>query len=334
MKRLPKGMGSVYKLSGNRRRPYTARIQAGRDENGKPIYKYLGYYETAQEAIQALTDYNKSPYDLDYNNITIAGMWEIFKKRRFNELSPSAHYIYKAAYKHLTPLHNTPIKDIKTYQLQKIVDEVDRCWQTKSHIQTLLNQLFDIAIELDIINKNYSKFFKLGDKADSTLHTAFTDDEIKTLFKSVFVEDLADTVLIMIYTGMRPSEMLSIRTENIHLQERYFVGGLKTKAGKNRVIPIAEKIYPLVLKRYNPDNEFFIKMSYQTYKDRFYSMMARLNMKHLPDDGRHTCSSLLNSAGVNLTTIKFILGHSSKDLTERVYTHKTVTELLKAVNSI
>lgn len=42
MKRLPKGMGSVYKLSGNRRRPYTARIQAGRDENGKPILQIPG----------------------------------------------------------------------------------------------------------------------------------------------------------------------------------------------------------------------------------------------------------------------------------------------------
>ena len=55
MKRLPKGYGSVYKLSGSRRRPFTARIQTGyKAESGRPEYKYLGYYKTLQEALQAL----------------------------------------------------------------------------------------------------------------------------------------------------------------------------------------------------------------------------------------------------------------------------------------
>lgn len=332
MKRLPKGMGSVYKLSGNRRRPYTARIQAGRDENGKPIYKYLGYYETAQEAIQALTDYNKNPYDLDNDKVTISDLWEIFRERKFSEISNSGRIGYNAAYAHLTPLHHIPIKEIKTFQMQSLIDNVDRSWETKSRIRTLLHQLFNIAIELDIISKNYVEFVKLGTKPKSEIHSVFSDQEIKKLFDCVFSEEIADTILIMIYTGMRPSELLSIKTENIHLSENYMIGGLKTDAGKNRVIPISKKIMPLIIKRYNPNNELFLNMSYSQYRSKFNSLMSQLGMSHLPHDGRHTFISMADSAGLNPTTIKLIVGHASQDITERVYTHKAISELINSVN--
>lgn len=334
MQRLPKGMGSVYKLSGSRRRPYAARIQTGRTEDGKAIYNFIGYYATRQEALTALLEYNKNPYDLTAAEVTIADLWDIFKQRRFDMLSGSGHNIYNAAYKHLKPVWNKPIKDLKAFHLQNLIDNIDRSWQTKDHVKTLLNQLYDLAIELDILDKNYSKFVKVGAKPQSDIHKPFTSEEIKTLFSVIFTEDLADTVLIMIYTGMRPSELLGIRTENIHLSEKYIVGGVKTKAGKDRVIPISNKIMPLVLKRYNANNKFFISMSYQVYKKHFTELMQRLNMDHLPHDGRHTFASLANSAGVNPTSIKMIMGHTSQDITERVYTHKTISELVSAVNAI
>lgn len=188
MKRLPKGMGSVCKLSGNRRKPYAARVQAGITEGGNVAYKYLGYYESSQEAIQALIEYNKNPYDLALAGATIADIWDIFKQRRFEVISESGRRIYTAAYNHLSPIHNTPIKDLKTYQLQNLIDSVNRGWQTKSHIQTLLHQMYDIAIELDIIQKNYAEFIKLESKPKSDMHKAFTSNEIKLLFNSVFSE--------------------------------------------------------------------------------------------------------------------------------------------------
>ena len=339
MKRLPKGMGRVCKLSGNRRKPYAARVQAGTTEGGNVAYKYLGYYESSQEALQALIEYNKNPYDLALVNATITDIWEIFQQRRFGIISKSGRSVYSAAYKHLTPIHSTPIKDLKTYQLQNLIDSVDRGWQTKSHVQILLHQMYDIAIELDIIQKNYAEFIKIESKPKSELHKVFTSDEIKQLFSSVFSETWADTVLIMIYTGMRPSEMLKMRIEDIHLQERYMVGGLKTKAGKGRVIPINDKVYPFISKRYNTENEFLIEykdkpISYGLYTKYFKLLMQTLGMEHLPHDGRHTFASIANTAGVNSVSIKLIMGHSSQDITERVYTHKAIDELLAAVNMI
>lgn len=339
MKRLPKGMGSICKLSGNRRKPYAARIQSGVTKGGNVAYKYLGYYESSQEALQALIEYNKNPYDLAAAGATISDIWDIFKQRRFEVISESGRQVYSAAYKHLSPIHSIPIKDLKTYQLQNLIDSVNRGWQTKSHIQTLLHQMYDIAIELDIIQKNYAEFIKLENKPKSDIHKAFTADEIGLLFNSVFSEVWADTVLIMIYTGMRPSELLKIKIDDIHLQERYMVGGLKTKAGKGRVIPINDKVYPFISKRYNTDNEFLIEykdkpVSYTLYKKYFNRLMQSLNMSHLPHDGRHTFASIANTAGVNSVSVKLIMGHSSQDITERIYTHKAIEELLAAVNML
>lgn len=334
MQRLPKGMGSVYKLSGSRRRPYAARIQTGRTEDGKAIYNFIGYYATRQEALTALLEYNKNPYDLTAAEVTIADLWDIFKQRRFDVLSGSGHNIYNAAYKHLKPFWDTPIKDLKTFHLQNLIDNIDRSWQTKDHVKTLLNQFYDLACELDIMDKNYSKFVKIGPKPQSEKHKIFTPEEIKTLFSSVFVEDIADTVLMMIYSGMRPSELLTVRTENIHLAEKYIIGGLKTAAGKDRVIPISDKTMSLFVKRYNANNTYLIDMSYQVYRKQFNKLMQRLNMDHLPHDGRHTFISMADSAGVNKTIIKLIVGHASQDITERVYTHKLIGELIDAVNVV
>ncbi len=227
-----------------------------RTRHGIPI---SGYYATQPEAIAALTEYNKNPYDINLNGATIADMWEIFKKRKFDKISNSGINVYNAAYKHLTAVHDKSIADLKTYQLQAIIDDIDRSpGKSKSHVQALLHQLFDIAMELDIIQKNYAEFVKIGERPQSNIHKAFSKTEITTLFNSVFSEPWADTVLIMIYSGLRPSELLSIRTENVFLSEAYMIGGLKTKAGKERIIPLNNKVLPFVRKRYNPNNEYLI----------------------------------------------------------------------------
>lgn len=339
MKRNPNGYGSVIKLSGNRTRPYMARITAGYTDKGYPRYKAIGYYENRTDALQALANYNKNPYDIDLSKSTVADMWEVFQKRRFDVISKSGQAVYKAAYKHIKPLWDMPVSNIKTYQLQSLIDNIERSWETKSHVQSLIHQLFDIAIELDICQKNYAEFIKLGPKPKSNIHSMFSDDEIKALFNNVFAYEWADTVLIMIYSGMRPSELLGIKTENVHIEDRYIQAGVKTEAGKDRIIPINNKVLPFIKKRYNPHNKFLIEengnaLSYAIYKKYFDNTMKALNMSHLPHDGRHTFASLMNTAGANKTAVKKIMGHASSDITEKVYTHKAVAELLQNVNMI
>lgn len=337
MRRLPKGFGSIQKLSGSRRKPFAIRISTV--ENGKRRYKYIGYYATYKEAIEALTEYNKNPYDVNLATVTIADMWEIFKLRRFDKISKSGKNVYNAAYGHLKPIWNMRIRDLETYQLQTLIDNINRSWQTKSHAQTLLHQIFEMAMEMNIANKNYAEFIKLEGRTQSDMHKAFSREEITKLFNVVFTEPWADAVLITIYTGLRPTELLTIKTADVYINDRYMIGGIKTKAGKNRVIPINNKVLPFVRKRYNHDNEFLIEdngqpVSYGRYRDEFKALMQSLGMEHLPHDGRHTFASMADTAGLNKVAIKRIMGHMSKDITEKTYTHKDIDELIQNIDML
>lgn len=220
----------------------------------------------------------------------------------------------------------------------------DKAYPTRKMILALLNQLSKYALKNDIVEKTYSQFIDVGINEGKANRKPFTKEEIQKLFDNVDRIEFVDTVLIMIYSGLRVGELLDLKIENIHLDERYMVGGLKTEAGRNRIIPINKKIEPFVRKYYekNKDKEYLItnfkgnQMCYSNYRrKKFDSIMEKLEMKHVPHECRHTFASLMNSANANRLCVKMIIGHSScGDITEGTYTHKTLEELIEAIDLI
>ena len=99
--KLPNGFGSVYKLSGKRRKPWAARKTVGWEDKPEkkksyPVYEFIGYYATRQEALTALVDYNKDPYDLHLNVITFKEVYEKWSEIHFEEIKKTNGY--KAAF--------------------------------------------------------------------------------------------------------------------------------------------------------------------------------------------------------------------------------------------
>ena len=99
--KLPNGFGSVYKLSGNRRNPWCARKTVGwtfdeEKEKSYPIYAFVGYYASRKEALTALTEYNKDPYDLHHATITFAEVFEKWSAEHFPTVSESNCKGYRA----------------------------------------------------------------------------------------------------------------------------------------------------------------------------------------------------------------------------------------------
>ena len=102
------------------------------------------------------------------------------------------------------------------------------------------------------IEKDLSQFFVYSwVNPEEQIHSRYTNEEIATLWSKLYVVNNVDLLLITIYTGLRPTELLEITTDNVHLDEQYMIGGMKTEAGTDRVIPIADKILPLVKNRYD-----------------------------------------------------------------------------------
>lgn len=336
------GNGSISKLSGIRRKPYIARVTLGWDEKtGRQIRKTIGTYVTQKEAQKALIDYLDNPYDLDLSNILFKDVYEKWSKLKYPKVSHSAILGYQSAYNNVEKLHNMKIKDIKARHLQEAIDSCSKGQATKKKIKFLFGQMFAYAMQNDIITKDYSEFVDIGKASEESKREPFSNKEIELLWKHIDDIEFIDTILIMIYSGFRIGELLELETKNIDLINMTMTGGLKTEAGKNRLIPIHPKIFPLIEKRYNKDNQYLIinfkgkKMKYDNYyKEKFIPIMEQLNMKHRPHDCRHTFATLLSNANANATAIKKMIGHESYATTEKIYTHKDIEELRKNVELI
>ena len=111
-----------------------------------------------------------------------------------------------------------------------------------------------------------------------------------------------------------------------------------------RKVPIADKVLPFYKSWYEscPDCEYLLHtedgkhFTYRNYYDSYFQpLMEQLKINRTPHCCRHTCVSMLAEAGVDQTIIKKIVGHSgAMTLTEKVYTHFDIKELVDAINKI
>ena len=330
--KMPNGYGSVVKLYGKRRNKYAVRITVGITPTGKRIRKYIGYVKSREEGFEMLSKYYSDPYDVDLKTITFKQLYDLWLPEKKKELSKTSVYRYSSNLHYYTHLFNTPFLDITYLNLQQILEQVSDSYEKRRNIKTLYKQLYKYAkiIGVPVIRDN-SEFLPIGSRpTNSDMHSNFTKQEIKLLWEKKDNNIFISALLIMIYTGMRPGEVVSL--EEVNVKERYLIGGIKTKAGKHRKIPICEKIVPLV-ERYIESGELS-KMSARYLSEKVNKELKELNLNHLAYDGRHTFATLTDNAGINPLVIKIIMGHRIDDITKGVYTHKNFEQLLEAVNII
>ena len=339
--RNPNGFGNISKLPGKRRKPFRARITTGWDDEGKQLYKPIGYFKTRPEAMLALADYHKNPHSIEISTITFAEVFQKWSELKYNKATKSTINGYNAAYNYSVELYDMKFVEIKKPHMQSVIDQCERGHGTLKKIKVLFNQLFKYALETDIVTKDYSKFVEIGKNESESTRKPFTAMEIQVLFDNVDRMDFIDTILIMIYTGLRIGELLLIETANVDIGNRTMKGGLKTEAGKNRIIPISKKILPFIDRRQIEGHKYLVVnhedklMKYWNYKEeKWVKIMEQLELAHLPHDCRHTFATLMDNAGANKVSIKRIMGHASADITDRVYTHKDIEELKKAIDLI
>lgn len=321
------------------------KVNSSLDERGYPKFDILGYYEKRADALQALADYNKNPYDLKSANATFQEIYDLWFKWKYEtskkKYSKSSISCTVGAFKKCAVLHNRIFSELKTPDLQAVLDNFDLSHAYMEHIKNLFNQMYKYAMEYDIVQKDYSQYARINKQDDDEHGVPFSSEDIEKLWKHKDNEAVS-TILIFIYSGWRISELLGIKREDVDLENLTFIGGVKTKAGKNRIVPIHSSITELVEHWYNKNGTYLIcssagkKMCVVQYRKDFASALEYVGIKepHTPHDCRHTFTSLLDSAGVRPLLIKMLVGHARQDLTERVYTHKTIDELREAIEQI
>lgn len=358
-RRRPNQAGTVVKLSGKRRRPYCAKVTTGYDLlTGNQVQKSIGTFETWQEADDALTLYRltskktitdkeasalapdvfqKLVDQREKNLPTFKEIFDIIYEEDLSKLSKSSQVGYKAWIKRFKSLYNRKISQITLADLQEIFDRDKAGHGTKSHMKVLCSKIFEYAVIHQYISRdnNYVEYIKCGDAVESKKHYAFSNEEILTLIEEG--SDIAKIVLIYIYTGLRASELLNLDRKAIYLENDppYMVAGSKTKAGKNRIIPIHPFIQEDVKRLLTCKKKRLIDFSYQNFKaKKFYVLMDKLNMQHTMHDTRDTFATLCQTYNVDVFARKRILGHKFKDLTFDTYTDTVIEDLYNEIIKI
>lgn len=325
--RLPNGYGSIVKMPGNRRKPYCVRLGASYSSDGVTLTEtrpVLGYYSSRKEALEALHEFHHDPYDLTRKSAfkDVYALWI-----REKELSVSRNTLasYKAAFNKCLAVHDMPVVTIKLPHLQAVVDSFpNMSLSTLNNIIIVIHGVMMYACMNELIPKDPSVYLKVKAFTDPTgKHKPFTASEIAALW-DMDPSPERDTTLILLYSGWRINELLDMPRESIDLTAQTMTGGKKTRAGKERIVPIHSRILPLM--------ERFVTVPAPSYTDMHEWM--RDNMGHMPHDTRHTFISELQSRGADRVCIERLVGHVSKSVTDRVYTHKDIDELRRTVEMV
>lgn len=334
------GQGTVYK-----------------DKNGKWIAEYtIGWdsedgtlsrkkrkkrgFATKNEAIAYLPNLKQDLPQQDMN-VKFKDLYKKWLDGHTEKVTQSTINCYKSAYKYFSMLYYVEVAKIRTEHLQKCIDECPHGKRTKENMKALGTSLWDYAMQLDIVDRNYAKFIYIH-KEEKAEKTAFSKEQLDIMWANVDrVPDLK-YVLVLCYTGMRLGEMLGALTENYFPEDGYFVTGIKTEAGKNRVITISPKIKPF-FEDFGKDEYLFFKMTQKKFRNElYYPALQAVNLDALDESGehiytphccRHTFATLMKKVDAPPTDKQKLIGHSKFEMTAH-YTHTDIDSLKKITDNL
>ena len=294
----------------------------------------IGYYETKTAALEALNRLTGRSLDERYN-MTFTDVFEAWKAEHYKEITAAGKASYNRAYDVFAPLHKKKFRELRTADFQAVLEPyMGQSHSSVSKHKQLITQMSQWAIREELITTNFALFVKLPENAKKEKEI-FSDEDIKKL--EADGSETAKIILMLIYTGMRIGELFSLPLENYH--QNYVVGGEKTEAGRNRVIPIRPEgrsyfryfavcaTGPLLLSGYTGD-----KVVANFRRRNYYPLLDKLGIERkTPHATRHTYASRARKAGMAPEVLQKILGHADYSTTANIYVHTDIEELVKAV---
>ena len=371
-RRRTKGTGSIYYRKDNKSKPYAAASSV----TGKQVY--LGSFSTKKEAANALKDYEYNPVSCFGISLEdLHSKW--LKTKAYSKLSKSSHQGYNSAWIKLKPLYKRKFRDLRTSDFQEIIDYYENphheagargklkyidkdgrgtykvtdkpkmCdglgYSALHNLKCLLTVLYNFAMKEDIVNKNYATFIELPTKEEVNA-TRFTEIQLEYIRQSIGKIPYADYIYCMCYLNFRVSEFLELTPIDFNVSENgipYLIGGKKSEAGKNRIVPIHPKVQEIVKKYVKQGGQTIFCRADGTPMNKdyfrkycFYPAMDALGFGHsyTPHSCRRTFSTRMSAAGARQEDIIALMGHTDYKVDIEHYIKQEVDTLYSAINKM
>lgn len=268
-----------------------------------------------------------------------------------HKASKSTLDCYRAAYKYFAPVHDQRMDDIYVDDLQECIDDCPKGKRTQQNMKTLCGLVYKYAVPRDYVSRELilSQYLVIHEKGTESRRTGLTMEELERLRQSIGKVLYAEYIYGMCYTGFRPSEFLDLQVEHYDRNEKYFIGGSKTDAGKDRIVPVSPKIQVYVDALIKDKSSGYVfcdengeRFSLRRFRDNYFSNVLeaigitqaeRETRLLTPHCCRHTFANLMkNAPGADKDKLALI-GHSSDEML-RHYQDVDLESLRKIVNTL
>ena len=316
------GQGTAFK----RGNTWTAEVRYF--DNGIMRRKKKGGFRTKTEALLFLPSLREMMNQEPVNVIGFADLWDKWTdSQTYDSISADKQRAYRIAYNKCTPLHR--LSDVRMVSFDMMQDIIqDLTYYPARDVKRILNGMFELAMRTGCLERNLAPLLELP-KHGTTAREVFTEEQIQKIADCP--DEFKRYILLMIYMGLRPVEMMSMTVEDVHLEEHYTDGGRKTKQSQIVIFPDAEPILSELCQEKKTGR--LCDMSEDQFYKQYYNCLESAGVeKHTPYSCRHTFVTRLTKSGMPNALIQKAARHTDYKTTQ-IYTHIDVSDVLKWVDA-
>jgi integrase len=348
------------------------KIEVGRTLDGKAIRKSF-YGHTKKEAKDKAEEFkNQRQYGEIDEKITLsawADKWLDAYKSNLRQIS------YDKTYKYIIDTHIKPyFKDARLAAIRQI--DIQEFFKSKADysismiekIKVVIKAMFNAAIENDLIIKSPVGMSKIYSRKAQKPRRAYTEEEVRNIINFAKTHRYGAAIITMLKTGLRRSELLALRWQDIDLKNKTLSvklsvsvsgGGIRIEAPKTpasmdtlpiddelksvfQSIPrmIGERDYVFHKKDGNVLNpDVWEASQYRTFM-RDYKMHymkeheGREPQLLTPHELRHTFGSLIYEATRDIYITCKLMRHTDISTTQKTYVHEQMDTKREAVEKL
>lgn len=210
-----------------------------------------------------------------------------------------------------------------------------RRFQGKSN-NTIIRELGSLRAALRSFNKNLPKSFYMPPKPPPK-DIYLTRDQYNSLLKAAKAPHMKLFIILALSTGARSGALFGLTWDRINFERKLIDLGKGTHIKKRAVVPMNEAAEEALREAYKARlSDHVIEFGGKgitTLSKGFYATMKRAGLEKVtPNVLRHTAAVWMAESGVPMTEIAQYLGHTSTDITYKVYAKYSPDYLRKAAN--
>ena len=335
-------------LTKQKDRPYYYVVfeQAGKRTKKSTKCKYKS------DALKFLSEFEKNFYKQKIEKIVTLSDFETeYREYIKNKLTISSQSSVKLCFSMLTKaIGNPQLRKIDVKTIDKFITSTfNRSESTAALNYRTLKAAFNKALQWNYITSNPFSKIK-APKVEKKLPVFISDNEFKQILEATEKQFLRDLFITAYNTGMRAGELVNLKWNAVNFEQGIITvkntATFKTKSGIERIIPINEILKKVLNSRFpkvidiNQDEYVFyrikgIRLEVDYISKRFKKICRKLkfNESYHFHTIRHTFASNLVQRGVDLYTVKELLGHSNITTTQ-IYSHLKRSNLVSAVDKL